>query len=104
MFFFVPKKYQIKLTQQSSESVPNRAIEKGKDLFNLNANKIRSFLILQILMYQTQIPMYLNSLLINSESTLDKSARDFSSRIFPLFLQEINYEIDFIELNKQGYQ
>ena len=43
MFFFVPKKYQIELTQQSSESVPNRAIEKGKDLFNLNANKNKIF-------------------------------------------------------------
>ena len=43
MFFFVPKKYQIELTQQSSESVPNRAIDKGKDLFNLNDNKNKIF-------------------------------------------------------------
>ena len=43
MFFFVPQKYHIELTQQSSESIPNRAIEKGKDLFNLNANKNKIF-------------------------------------------------------------
>ena len=43
MFFFVPKKYQIELTQQSSESISNRAIEKRKDLFNLNANKNKIF-------------------------------------------------------------
>ena len=43
MFFFVPKKYQIEITQQSLESVQNRAIEKGKDLFNLNANKNKIF-------------------------------------------------------------